>query len=59
MIECKTLSQTLMEMDEIEMSKHYPDTLFVTLIQNGMTVTLPVQKLFELFKEEIKHAAAD
>lgn len=59
MADYKTLSQTLMEVDEIEMSKRYPETLFVTLVQNGATIMMPVEQLLKMYLLEDKHATAD
>jgi len=41
------IGQALAECDEYELSKQYPDTLFITLIQNGITVIMPLQDAIE------------
>ena len=59
MSELKSPMSAFIEMDEIELSKKYPDTFFVTLIHNGTTCTIPVQNLIALLVDMNEEAKAN
>ena len=59
MSELKTPAAAFAATDELELSKRYPDTFFVTLIHNGTTCTIPVQNLISMLIDMNEEAKAN
>lgn len=56
MSDLKTPMSAMIETDEIELSKKYPDTFFVNLIHNGTICTVPIQNLIAMLVEDVANS---
>ena len=57
MSDLKTPYTSMKATDEFELSMEYPDTIFISVIKNGIPMILPFKDAVESAMQELKEAS--